>query len=132
MKTFIKSLALALSLGVVVSTASFAEANPGGRPTAAASYKSGVYTNHAGKMNVAIDKQTGGAVDVRLTNTHGDILYSYHLGKNAKTFRTCLNLSELEDGVYQLEITNGAETTTQTVTVSTQEPSTPNRVVTIN
>lgn len=132
MKTFIKSLALALSLGVVTSAVSIVEAKPIGRPTAIAAYKSGIYTSVGGKLNVALDKQTGGTVDVRLKGSDGKVMFVEHIGKNQTQYRTRLNLSELPDGVYQLEITNGVETTTQQVTIATEKPATPTRVVAIN
>ena len=132
MKTLIKTLALALSLGVVTSVATFANTNPGGNPAMVASYKSGIYTTVDGKLNVSINKQTGGAVDVRLKTTDGKVLYSQHLGKHDSTYRTRLNMSELPDGNYQVEITNGVETTTQTVTISTPQPETPSRIITMN
>ena len=129
MKTLIKSLALALSLGIVTSATSFAEANPGGRPATAVSYQSSVYTTVAGKLTIALDKQTGGAVDVRLKNAGGEVVYSQHIGKNESKYRSRLDLSELPDGVYQVEITNGVETTTHNITLSTQQPEAPARVI---
>ncbi|MVM40624.1 T9SS type A sorting domain-containing protein [Spirosoma sp. HMF3257] len=129
MKTLIKSLALALSLGFVTSAASFAELNPG---TTAASYKSAVYTTITGQLSIALDKQTGGAVDVSLKDAEGKVVYSRHLGKNESKYRTRLNLSELSDGVYQVEITNGVETTTHKVTIATHQPVTPSRVIALN
>ncbi len=140
MKTLIKSLAFAFSLAVITSAASFAnttEANPigrksNGRPVAVASYKTGIYTTTSGKLTIALDKETGGSVDIRLKGIDGNVLYAHHLGKKEKTCRVRLNLSELEDGVYQLEFTNGVETTTQNVTISTNQPTTPNRLVAIN
>ena len=131
MKTFIKSLAFALSLGIVTSTVSVSEAKPIGRPTAVATYKTGIYTSVDGKLNIALDKQTGGAVDIRLKNTAGTIMYSEHLSKNESKFRAKLDMSALPDGVYQMEITNGVETTTHTVTLSTNQPATPGRLVAI-
>ena len=135
MKTLIKSLALAFSLAVVTSAASFAnttEANPIGRKSTVASYKTGIYTTAAGKLTIGLDKETGGSVDIRLKGIDGNVLYTKHLRKNEKTCRVRLNLSELEDGIYQLEITNGVETTTQNVTISTNQPSTPSRLIAIN
>ncbi|MBD2755010.1 hypothetical protein [Spirosoma validum] len=132
MKTLIKSLALALSLGFVTSAATFAETNPIGRPTSAASFKTGIYSTVTGTLRVSVDKETGGKVDVRLKNADGKTLYTQHLSKNDRNCRLLLNLNDLEDGVYQLEITNGVETTTQNVTLLTKLPSTPNRIVSIN
>ena len=132
MKTLIKSLALALSLGVAATTTLLAETNPIGRPAVVATYKSGVYTNTAGQLNIAVDKEKGGSVDISLKNTEGRILFTQHIGKQERICRLKLNLNSLEDGTYQLEITNGAETTTQTVTLSTNHPVSPNRLIAVN
>ncbi|MVM35922.1 T9SS type A sorting domain-containing protein [Spirosoma sp. HMF4905] len=129
MKTLIKSLALALTLGVATSAATFAEINPG---TTAASYQSAIYTTNSGKLSIALDKQKGGAVDVSLKDAEGKVVFTRHLGKNESKYRTRLNLSELADGVYQVEITNGVETTSHKVTIATQQPVTPSRVIALN
>lgn len=89
-----------------------------------ASYKTGIYTSETGKLNIAINKETGGSVAVRLSSADGRVLYSQHLGKNDQAFRTKLNLNELE-------ITNGVDTTTQNVAISTSQPSTASRVIAI-
>lgn len=132
MKTLIKSLALALTLSAVTSAVSVAETNPGSRPTSSVAYKTGIYTTQTGQLHIALDKQTGGAVDVRLKRADGKVLFTQHVGKNESKYRTRLNLNELSDGVYQVEVTNGAETTTQNVTISTQQPSAPSRVISVN
>ncbi|GAB3020617.1 T9SS type A sorting domain-containing protein [Spirosoma pulveris] len=135
MKTLIKSLALAFSLAVVTSVYSFANAtatNPIGRPSKVATYKTGIYTTASGKLNIALDKETNGRVDIRLKDTTGKVLYAQYLGKRDKGCRLSLNLSDLEDGTYTVEISNGAETTTQNVVLSTNQPTTPNRLVAIN
>ncbi|AKD56783.1 T9SS type A sorting domain-containing protein [Spirosoma radiotolerans] len=135
MKTLIKSLALALSLGFLTSAASLAAStgtNPIGRPSGVASYKTGVYSTKTGRLHISLDKATGGRVDIRLIDADGKALYTQHLGKNEKGCRVRLNLSDLEDGAYTLEITNGVETTTQTVTIATKQPAIPNRVVALN
>ncbi|GAB4035883.1 T9SS type A sorting domain-containing protein [Spirosoma gilvum] len=131
MKTLIKSFALALSLGIVTSAATFAETNPGTNSAKTASYQSAVYTTNSGKISIALDKQKGSTADIKLKNDNGDVLYSYHLGKNENTYRSRLSVSELPDGVYQVEISNGAEVTKHTVTVSTQQPTTINRVISL-
>ncbi|GAB3952290.1 hypothetical protein GCM10028805_34030 [Spirosoma harenae] len=132
MKTLAKTFALALSMGIITSVASFSEAKPITRPAAAASYQSAVYTTKSGQISVALDKQKGGIVDVRLVNANGDVLYNYRLSKNQSEYRKRLNVSELPDGVYQVEITNGTEVTKHTVTIATQQPTTPSRMVAIN
>ncbi|GAB4030085.1 T9SS type A sorting domain-containing protein [Spirosoma gilvum] len=131
MKTNIKSFALALSLGLVSTVSLFAETNPGTKAAHAATFKTGIYTTVSGKLNVALDKEKGGPVDIRLKSADGRVLYNYRLGKKEQAYRTQLNLSELEDGVYQLEVTNGAETTTQSVTLSTHKPTVASRVIAV-
>lgn len=132
MKTLIKSFAFALTLGIVTSAATFAETNPGINPDKTASYQSAVYTTNSGKISIALDKQKGSTADIKLKNNDGQVLYSYHLGKNENTYRSRLSVNDLPDGVYQVEISNGAEVTTHTVTVSTQQPTAPSRVISLN
>ncbi len=132
MKTILKSLLFSLSLGVFTSMVSFAEAKPVGRPANIAAYKAGVYTTVSGQLSIALNKEIGGAVDIRLKNAGGTVLYSQHLGKNESQYRTRLNMNELPDGTYQVEISNGVETTTHTITIATQQPSTPSRVIALN
>ena len=125
MKTLIKPLLLALSLSFV--TVSISEAKPG-RP-AVSSFKTGIYTTVTGKLQIALDKQAGGPVDIQLKSSTGKVLYSQHLGKKETQFRTRLNVDDLADGDYLLEITNGVETTRQIVTLKTKQPTTLNRVI---
>lgn len=120
MKTLIKSFALALTLAATTVSATFADGTPAGRTANAAAFKSGVYTNAAGKLHVSLDKETGGKVTIRLKDNNGTILYNEQLGKNETTYRTRMDLSDLPDGTYELELTNGVETTRQTVTISTR------------
>ncbi len=132
MKTLLNSLLVAFTLTLITVSASFAEANPGKRATSVATYKTGIYTNMAGKLNIALDKETTGAVDIKLKNTNGKVLFAQHLTKKEKTARLSLDMDQLPDGVYQLEISNGVDTSVQTVTLGTQQPSAPNRLVAIN
>ncbi|QMW00931.1 hypothetical protein [Spirosoma foliorum] len=132
MKTLIKSIAFVLTLGIASSTVSLADVNPGTRSATAVAYKTGIYSTPYGQLNIALDKEKGGAVDVRLKGTDGKVLYSEHVGKNERNYRVRLNMTELADGVYQVEVTNGVETTIQNVTISTSQPITASRTVSIN
>lgn len=125
MKTLIKPFLLALSLSFVA--VSFSEAKPD-RPVAA-TFKTGIYSSVSGKLNIALDKQAGGSVDIQLRSSGGAVVYSQHIGKKETTFRTRLNLDELADGTYVLNITNGSETTRQTITLKTNQLATLNRTI---
>ena len=129
MKTLIKSLLVALSLGVAASATTTLDAKPIGRPTGVATYKTGIYTSANGKLNIALDKQVGGSVNVQLKTVSGEVLYNQYIGKNERTFRRRLDLNELTDGTYVVEITNGVETTRQTISISTKNPATPGRTI---
>ena len=132
MKMLIKPLLIAFCLSAVSFSVSLAETNPIGRPKAVASYKTGIYSTLAGKLNIALDKETTSSVDVRLKSETGKVLFFQRITKQEKACRLRLDMSDLPDGVYQVEITNGIETTIHNVTISTKQPSVPSRLVAIN
>ena len=125
MKTGIKPLLIALSFSVAAG--SISEAKPG-RPTVAP-FKTGIYASVTGKLNIALDKQAGGPVDIQFRSSTGDVLYNQRLGKKEAAFRTRLNMDDLADGDYLLTITNGVETTRQTITLKTNQPTALSRVI---
>ena len=129
MKSLIKPLLIALSFSVATAATTTLDAKPIGRPTGVATYKTGIYTSANGKLNIALDKQVGGPVNVQLKTVDGTVLYSQYVGKNERTYRKRLDLNELTDGTYVVEITNGVETTRQTISLSTTNPTTPVRII---
>jgi len=132
MKTLINTFVLALALG----TATFAnpvEIKAPTRPTAPATYQVGMFSSVDGtRLNVIVDKASGGHVDIRLKEADGTVLYSQHVGKKEATLRVKLNVSELPDGDYLVEVTNGVETITKNITLSTKTPVEPVRTVSMN
>ena len=130
MKTSIKSLAFALSFAAVTATSAFSMAEPINKTTAV-SYQESVYKTKDGKLAIALNKEVGGAVEIRLKNTAGEVLYTHRVTKSESQSRMRLDVSELPDGNYQVEITNGVDTKTHTVTLATQQPETPSRVITM-
>jgi hypothetical protein len=125
MKTLLKPLLLAFAL--TFALASNSDAKPG-RP-AVSTFKTGIYSSVSGKLHIALDKQPGGPVDIQLKSSDGTLLYTKHVGKKDATFRTCLNLDELADGEYTLLITNGVETSRQTITLKTPQPAALSRTI---
>lgn len=133
MKSLIKPLLIALTVSFVTLSSSVAASKPGDRRIAPVTYKTGIYSTAEGKLNIAIDKEAGGAVDIRLTSAKGDLLFTQRVGKNEKTSRMRLDVSQLPDGLYQVEITNGVETATHNLTLSTKQADRPvGRLVAIN
>jgi hypothetical protein len=61
MKTLVKSLLVAFTLTLVSTTFSQAEIKkPIGRPKNVASFQSSIYPTSEGKLQIALNKQTGG------------------------------------------------------------------------
>ncbi|GAB3909250.1 hypothetical protein GCM10028803_46510 [Larkinella knui] len=120
MKTLINSLLVAFTLTAITFSASLAESDKLiGKPKNAAAFQSSMYTTNAGKVQIAVNKQTGGKVEVRLTNSAGKEVFVQSIGKRQEAARLRLDVSALPDGVYQVAISNGIETTTQELTLAT-------------
>ncbi len=117
MKTLITTLALALSLATVTVAAN---TDPIARPTKVARYETGIYTTVTGKLHVSVDKQLGGTVDLLLKDASGNVLITRQIAKKDTQFRTRFDLSQLPDGTYELELTNGVDITRQTVVIATK------------
>ena len=133
MKTLINSLVVAFVLTTATVSASFADDNnPGGRPATVASYKTGMYTTAESKLQIALDKQATGAVDIQFVNAADKVLFTQRVAKKETVARLRLTLSDLPDGLYRVRISNGVEETTYSITLATQQPSAPSRLVAIN
>ena len=117
MKTLITTLALALSLATVTIAA---DTNAIDRPTKVVHYESGVYTTAAGKLQVSVDKQAGGTVALSLKDANGAVLFTREIAKRDTQYRTRFDLSQLADGTYELELTNGVDVTRQIVVIATK------------
>lgn len=133
MKTLLNSLLVAVTLTLISFSVSQAEINkPIGRPKKAATFQSAMYTTTEGKVQIALNKEIGGAVTVRLTNHSGKDFFVQQIGKRQHSVRLRLDVSGLPDGIYQVAISNGSETTVQELTLATHQPSMANRLVVVN
>ncbi|MCY7360070.1 MAG: hypothetical protein LH609_21980, partial [Rudanella sp.] len=126
MKTFIKSLAVALTVGVVSLSTSVA-ATPGVsapkiRPVAHSAYQSAVYPSQFEPViNVIVQKEEGSTVQIRFKTNQGETLAERSVGRGKEKVAMKFRLSELPDGVYRIEITNGRDVTSKTIKLSTQQ-----------
>ena len=134
MKTFIKTLALALTLGVVsfsTSVAATRATNPHSknRPVVHAAYQSVVYpSQYAPVINVIVEKEAGSTVEIRFKTNLGETLAERSIGRGKDKVAMKFRLSELPDGVYRVEITNGRDVTTKTIKLSTQTQESPRTI----
>ncbi|GAA4396477.1 hypothetical protein GCM10023187_04650 [Nibrella viscosa] len=130
MKTLFVTFALALTVSATSLTAS-AESHRLAGPKAPTAYRVAVFPSASAlKLNVIVEKAMGSRVEVRLRDAKGHLLHTSYLQKKDGKFWSKFDLSELEDGIYRIEVTNGAETTVKEVTLSTK-PAAANRLVSI-
>lgn len=128
MKTFIKSLALALTLGTVSFATTAATAKPE-RPITYASYETVVYPSQtAPVVNVVVKKEAGSTVSVRFKSKKGETLAERALGRGKDTVAMRFRIDDLPDGLYSIEISNGRDVTKKEVKLSTQLQESPRTI----
>ncbi|GAB3315756.1 hypothetical protein GCM10027299_05130 [Larkinella ripae] len=133
MKTAIKSLLVAFAF--TMTSFSVAQADvykPLSRTKKAAAFQSSLYTTQEGKLQIAVNKEMGNTVQIRLVNAAGKEFFVQQIGKHQQAARLRLDVSNLPDGNYQVVISNGVETTTQQLTLATQPPVAAPRFVAVN
>lgn len=132
MKTLLNSLLLTAFLTLSTHALTRADDQPTTKTTKSATFQSGLYTTSEGKLNIALTKQKGGAVDVRLVNRRGHVLFDELIGKRQTSVRMRLDLSELPDGDYELIISNGQQVNVHTLKLNAQPATAPTRLVALN
>ncbi|WP_109677808.1 hypothetical protein [Dyadobacter jejuensis] len=104
MKQSFKTTALFLALVATTSLSSFALDKESKRSSR---LESGIYTTLDGKVKIMVEKQlTEAPTHLLLKNDEGAILYRETIKKSYDRFGKTLNLSELEMGSYQIEISS--------------------------
>ncbi|GAB3314538.1 hypothetical protein GCM10027299_02760 [Larkinella ripae] len=117
MKTIFNTLLVALTLTAASFNAAVASPK---EPKKAAAFQSGIFTTIDGKLQIAVQKETTSTVMVQLLDQKGNAVYYQKIGKRQDAIRYKFDVSNLPDGVYQVSISNGVETTTKEVTLATQ------------
>ena|GEM_PF-609761 len=114
MKNTFKTLACALALSTTV-----AFANPTEEKTAAKFEASAFITKDA-SIQVAVKKNVHERVYLTLSNAKGEVLFTETILKNDMSYAAKLNLSELADGAYKIEIVAGNDRVVKQLNVSTK------------
>ncbi len=131
MKTTIKSLLIAFAF--VASLSSLSLAKPIVRPgKQAVAYATSFYTAVDGRLVLSLEKQAGNVVSVRLVNTKGATLFTQNVAKRQTSAQLRLDVSQLPDGDYSVEVSNGEKVTTHQVTIATPAVATPTRQIALN
>jgi hypothetical protein len=116
MKKLFKTLAIAL-----VATGLTFNANATDDKTNKSTFEVGMYqVTNSMKVKVLITKTSGSAVSISLKDEKGVEIYSEKLGKKDTSYSRKLNLENLSDGKYTLEVSNGSEKTVKEIDLSTK------------
>jgi hypothetical protein len=111
MKTIVKMLAL------VAITSYTTLANTGNEtPTIRVSTRQ----SNDMKVHVVVNKENNNRVRINLRNEAREVIYSETMEKEDNKKGWNIDLSSLEDGVYQLEVTDGVTTEKKQITVGTK------------
>lgn len=103
MKTTIKSIACALAL---TTTVAFAHPTEEKKP---ANFEVSTFVSADNNIRLAVKKNVPERVQISLRDAGGQVVFSYNLSKKDMNYAAKLDVSELNDGTYQLEIISGAE-----------------------
>ena len=119
MKNSFKNIALAFAF---VTSFTFAANAENKETKKASSFGTGVYINKGGKINVLVDKADDNAsTTILVKNENGDVVYREIVAKGNQKFGRQLNVTELEAGKYQIDVTSKNETQTKTFQLSDQK-----------
>ncbi|MGM9510785.1 T9SS type A sorting domain-containing protein [Larkinella sp. GY13] len=119
MKTLFASTLLALTFAI--STTFAADNNEKVKPKS--TFQSAVYPMiNSMKVSVNVQKETDSKINIRLINSEGRTLATKRLGEGHEITTIRFDLNQLEDGVYKVEITDGANTEVKTVKLQTKTP----------
>lgn len=133
MKTSLKIAATGLLLAIIAVTAAFANDNETNRPGASTSWvapASKTFTvrsmqDNRGDLLVWVNNTVKQAMTLRLTDLRGNEMTWMALGNRPQAHAIRLDLSEVPDGTYRLEVMSGTEKIVKNVAINT--PAAPSR-----
>jgi hypothetical protein len=116
-----KKLFVSLMTAFLVGTASLTFATPAAvtHPVEAAV----VIRPESMKLDVVTQVTEEASILIRLRDAEGHILHTKYISKGEGAIRYRFDLSQLQDGDYQVEISNGATKQVKTFTIQTTPPS---------
>jgi hypothetical protein len=80
-------------------------------------------------MNLLIEKQKGERLAIRLLDQKGKVLMEDIVSRQADKVGRKLNFSEIQDGIYTLEVADGTEKVVKSIYLSTNEVREVNRTL---
>ncbi|MFN4146677.1 MAG: DUF3244 domain-containing protein [Runella sp.] len=123
MKTIITSLVCALAF----STATLA--NPTTEEKKATRFESSAFVTNDASVRVAVKKNAPERVYVTLKNNRGEVLFTETISKKSMSYAAKINVQNLTDGVYQLEIVSGSDRVVKTLNLTSKTVEVERKVV---
>jgi hypothetical protein len=121
MKSLIASAFLALTIATTSSSFAADHKETAGTQS---TYQSVVYPLiNTSSIRVNVNKQKDAKINVTLKNESGMILASERLGKGHESSAIRFDLNQLQDGIYQVEISDGNTKQVKEVKLQTSAPS---------
>lgn len=78
------------------------------------------------KMNLLLENPYGIKLKIRLLNEKNEVVYNESVGRKQTKYWRKFDMSQLKDGRYRFEVSNGVETQSREVDLSTNQPVVPN------
>ncbi|MBD2702194.1 hypothetical protein IC229_16195 [Spirosoma sp. BT702] len=95
----------------------------------ALSFEASAFVTNSNQIRVAINKSPEKAVTVYLRNQDQQILFQENIRKSDVNYAVKMNVDELADGVYELEIKSSEGSIRKQITLATKALKATNRVV---
>ncbi|MDQ6479677.1 hypothetical protein [Dyadobacter sp. LHD-138] len=86
------------------------------------SFRVGMYrVKNSLVMNLLLEKDKGVGLHLKLMDARGRVLHQEYIGKGLRKVGQKFDFSEINDGEYKIEITNGDERIVKNISLSTTE-----------
>ncbi|GAB3997905.1 hypothetical protein GCM10028807_44160 [Spirosoma daeguense] len=95
----------------------------------ALSFDASAFVTVNNQIRVAVNKTPGKEVAVILRGQNNEILFQDYIRKNDEKYAIKMNVNDLNDGEYELEIKSSEGSIRKQITLATQPTKTTNRVV---
>lgn len=117
MKTQIKTIACALLIATAPLFSAFATEQQ--QPAQKASLKTGMYFSKDGRLNVNIENSLNKAAKVLIRDKDNQVVLERKTMSHATLSTLKIEVADLPDGAYTVEVSNGRDRVTQNVQLET-------------
>ncbi|MBD2701915.1 hypothetical protein IC229_14800 [Spirosoma sp. BT702] len=133
MNTLLLSLLMTFTLTPGDSTTDRSDKQSGrrDRPTKLAHFQMSTYISAGGKLNINVNKELGGQVNLQLADAAGKLYFEKIMQERDTTARFRLDVSDLKDGDYIIKVSNGLEVELREIKLLTPKPTPITRTLTV-